>query len=133
MHTAGHQVVRRNGKTMNNCQECGNPLTGRTDKKFCSDMCRNSFNNRLNSDSHNIMRNINNQLRKNRRILEELCPDGKSKTTKHILLAKGFDFNFITNIRPTLKGSIYHFVYDYGYLELDNDFYLIVRDNRLEK
>ena len=46
---------------------------------------------------------------------------------------KGFDFNLITNIRPTLKGSIYRFVYDYGYLELDNDFYLIVRDKRLEK
>ncbi|MBO9615923.1 MAG: hypothetical protein J7619_24735 [Dyadobacter sp.] len=118
---------------MINCQECGKPLTGRVDKKFCSDLCRNSFNNRLNSDSYNIVRNINNQLRKNRRILEELCPDEKSKTTKHILLAKGFDFNLITNIRPTLKGSIYRFVYDYGYLELDNDFYLIVRDKRLEK
>lgn len=133
MHTAGLQAVRRNKKDMINCQECGKPLTGRVDKKFCSDLCRNSFNNRLNSDSYNIVRNINNQLRKNRRILEELCPDEKSKTTKHILLAKGFDFNLITNIRPTLKGSIYRFVYDYGYLELDNDFYLIVRDKRLEK
>lgn len=118
---------------MNNCQECGQPLAGRVDKKFCSDMCRNSYNNRLNSDSYNLIRNVNNQLRKNRRILEELCPDDKSKTTKQVLLGKGFDFNLITNIRPTLKGSIYHFVYDYGYLELDNDFYLIVRDKRLEK
>ncbi|WP_090156198.1 hypothetical protein [Dyadobacter soli] len=118
---------------MKNCQECGEPIMGRMDKKFCSDLCRNSFNNRLNSNSHNVVRNINNQLRKNRRILETLCPDDKSKTTKNVLLASGFDFNHITHIRPTLKGSIYHFVYDYGYLELDNDFYLIVRDNRMEK
>ncbi|MCE6990581.1 hypothetical protein [Dyadobacter sp. CY323] len=118
---------------MKNCLECNNTLNGRIDKKFCSDMCRNSFNNRLNSDSYNIVRNMNNQLRKNRRILEVLCPDEKSKTTKSMLISKGFDFNLITSIRPTLKGSIYHFVYDYGYLELENDFYLIVKGKRLEK
>lgn len=133
MHTAGFQTARRKGQDMKNCQECGEPIMGRMDKKFCSDLCRNSFNNRLNSNSYNVVRNINNQLRKNRRILEELCPDDKSKTTKTILLTKGFDFNHITHVRPTLKGSIYHFVYDYGYLELDHDFYLIVRDKRLEK
>lgn len=133
MHTGRTKPFQPNEKEMKNCEECGKPLIGRVDKKFCSDMCRNSFNNRLNSDAHNIVRNINNKLRKNRRILEELCPDDKSKTTKQILLSKGFDFNFITNVRPTLKGSIYHFVYNYGYLELDNDFYLIVRDKRLEK
>jgi len=133
MHTAGLHGAGETEEDMKNCPECGEPIVGRMDKKFCSDLCRNSFNNRLNSNSHNIVRNINNQLRKNRRILEVLCPDDKSKTTKSILLSKGFDFNHITNVRPTLKGSIYHFVYNYGYLELDNDFYLIVRDKRLEK
>jgi len=118
---------------MANCLECEKPLVGRVDKKFCSDMCRNSYNNRLNSDSYNVVRNMNNQLRKNRRILEELCPEEKAKTTKNTLATKGFDFNLITSIRPTQKGNIYHFVYDYGYLELDNDFYLIVKDKRLEK
>jgi hypothetical protein len=76
---------------------------------------------------------MNNRLRKNRRILEELCPEEKSKTTKSVLIGKGFDFHLITSVRPTQKGSIYHFVYDYGYLELENDFYLIVKDKRLDK
>jgi hypothetical protein len=118
---------------MKNCLECEKLLAGRVDKKFCSDMCRNSYNNRLNSDSYNVIRNMNNQLRKNRRILEELCPEEKSRAAKTTLLAKGFDFHLITSIRPTLKGNIYHFVYDYGYLELENDYYLIVKDKRLEK
>ncbi|TLV01542.1 hypothetical protein FEN17_12010 [Dyadobacter luticola] len=118
---------------MKNCDECGRSVMGRVDKKFCSDMCRNTYNNRLNSSSYNIIRKVNNQLRKNRRILEQLCPEEKNKTTKSVLTAKGFDFTLITNLRPTLKGSIYHFVYDYGYLELENDFYLIVKDKRLEK
>jgi hypothetical protein len=96
-------------------------------------MCRNSYNNRLNSDSYNVVRNMNNQLRKNRRVLEELCPDEKSKTTKTMLVNKGFDFTLITSIRTTQKGSVYYFVYDYGYLELEKDFYLIVRDKKSEK
>ncbi|PWJ60013.1 hypothetical protein CLV98_101188 [Dyadobacter jejuensis] len=118
---------------MGQCLECDKPLVGRTDKKFCSDMCRNSYNNRLNSDSHNLMRNINNQLRKNRRILEDLCPDGKVTLPKSTLLAKGFDFNWMTHVRTTLKGTVYQYVYDYGYLAIENDFFVIVRDKRLEK
>jgi hypothetical protein len=117
---------------MNNCLECEKPLAGRVDKKFCSDMCRNSYNNRLNSDTHNIVRNTNNQLRRNRRILEELCPDEKSKSTKNTLVSKGFDFKLFTSMRTTLKGHKYHFVYEYGYLELENEFYLIVKDKKRE-
>jgi len=76
---------------------------------------------------------MNNQLRKNRRILEELCPEEKSKTTKNTLVSKGFDFNLMTSMRTTQKGNVYYFVYDYGYLGLENDFFLIVKDKRLEK
>ncbi|WP_247233151.1 hypothetical protein [Telluribacter sp. SYSU D00476] len=118
---------------MKYCLECETPIAGRADKKFCSDMCRNSYNNRLNSDSYNVVRNINNQLRRNRRILEEICQDDKAKTTKSNLITRGFDFSFITSLRTTQKGNIYHFVYDYGYLELENDIYLIVKDSRSEK
>lgn len=115
---------------MNTCQECGSTLVGRADKKFCSDMCRNAFNNKLNSDTYNVVRNTNNQLRRNRRILEELCPEDKAKTTRNTLNIRGFDFNLMTSQRITQKGSVYYFVYDYGYLELDNDFFLIVKDSR---
>ena len=115
---------------MKECLECGEKIMGRSDKKFCSDLCRNAYNNKLNSDSTNLVRNVNNALRKNRRILEEICKEDKAKTTKSTLLSEGFDFSLHTNIRKTQKGASYHFVYDFGYLELDNDFYLIVKDNR---
>lgn len=115
---------------MKNCPECGNIILGRIDKKFCSDMCRNNFNNKLKAVDVNYVRNINNILKKNRRILEDICPEEKQKTTRGTLLKKGFDFAFITHQRKTQAGSIYFFVYDYGYLELDNDFFLVVKDNR---
>jgi len=47
-----------------NCPECDDKIKGRADKKFCSDACRNAFNNKLNSDANSTVRNINNALRK---------------------------------------------------------------------
>lgn len=112
---------------MKNCLECEEKIVGREDKKFCSDGCRNAFNNKINKDNNNFMRNINNKLRKNYRILLELNPDGKSKTTRAKLLSKGFDFEFITNILNTKSGNTYYFLYDQGYMLLDNDFYMLVK------
>ena len=53
---------------MKQCLECDNEIKGRIDKKFCSDYCRNAYNNKLNKDSNNLVRNTNNRLRKNYRI-----------------------------------------------------------------
>jgi hypothetical protein len=113
------------------CLECEEPLLGRADKKFCSDQCRNTYNNRLNGSSHNLVRNINNQLRKNRRILEGLNPDGKNKAHKDTMLAKGFSFKYITHSYTTQKGTTYYFVYDQGYLPLEDGYYFLVIDKRM--
>ncbi|SNY95335.1 DUF2116 family Zn-ribbon domain-containing protein [Flagellimonas pacifica] len=110
------------------CLECGEKLIGRVDKKYCSDHCRNAYNNKLNKDSKNLVRNINNRLRKNYRILASFpLKDGKTTTTKMRLMDKGFDFEYITNLYTTKKGSTYYFLYDLGYLPLDNDRYMIVK------
>ena len=69
------------------CSECGDNIVGRIDKKFCCDACRNSFNNRVNKDSKNLIRNTNNRLRKNYRILEGLNPNKKTKTSRAKLIA----------------------------------------------
>jgi hypothetical protein len=73
------------------------------------------------------MRNVNNKLRKNYRILSELNPEEKSKTTKSKLLSKGFDFKFFTSILNTNTGNTYYFVYDQGYRVLESDFYMLVK------
>lgn len=108
------------------CLDCGETLIGRADKKFCNDQCRNNYNNRQNSDTSTQMRNINNILRKNRRILAALIPEDKITVHKDKLSAQGFNFNYITHLYITQKGSTYRFVYEYGYLELDKDFYMLV-------
>ena len=108
------------------CLECKEPLKGRTDKKFCSDQCRNSYNNEHNSDTNNYMRNVTTILRKNRRILAAFTPTDKSKVQKSKLAEKGFNFNYHTNTYTTQKGTIYYFCYDYGFLPIENDYLILV-------
>lgn len=115
------------------CLVCGEPIKGRPDKRFCSDQCRSAFHNKQNSDSTNFIRNINNILRKNRRILEELNPRGKAKVHRDTLLEKGFKFSYFTNQYRTKSGNVYHFVYDHGYLYLDDDYIaLVIRQQYVE-
>jgi hypothetical protein len=108
------------------CKECGQKLVGRRDQKFCSDYCRNSHNNRLNEDTTAYMRRINNILRKNRRILSALNPDGKVTVDGITLAEEGFNFHYFTNIYKTQKGARYFFCYDQGYLKMENDQYMLV-------
>ena len=92
------------------CPECGTKIIGREDKKFCCDGCRNTYNNRNNKDAINLIRNTNNALRKNWRILEELNPDQKTKVSKQQLSLLGFNFNYFTSIYTTKAGTVYYFV-----------------------
>lgn len=82
-----------------NCLECGEKIIGRSDKKFCNDACRNAYNNKQNKDSNNLMRNVNNKLRKNYRILSEVNTDGKTKISRTKLDGLGFDFEYFTNLK----------------------------------
>ncbi|MBT8189300.1 MAG: hypothetical protein HKO89_08240 [Saprospiraceae bacterium] len=114
---------------MLHCPECGETVRGRTDKKFCSAYCRTSFHNKKNSDSINYMRNVNNLLRKNRRILLKHNPGGKTKIRKSQLLKNGFNFNYFTNQYVTMKGKTYRFCYEQGYLDLENGYLALVQRN----
>lgn len=108
------------------CPVCGFQLLGRSDKRFCSDICRNTHNNKLRRDVNNYMRTINNILRKNRRILENLNPGGKTKIKREKLLNKGFSFEYYTHIYKTNTGNQYHFCYEQGYLAIEDDYFALV-------
>lgn len=111
------------------CLECNEPIMGRADKKFCSDQCRNSYNNRANKTDSEVYKSTNAILKKNRRILAQLNPDGKRKVHRDMLLKEGFDFNYLTNIRITREGKEYRFCYEQGYLDIGSGFYVLVVQN----
>lgn len=109
------------------CLECNEPIRGRIDKKYCSDACRNSYNNRQNNQGYNLIRKTNRTLARNYKILLELNTTGKTTLKKTELINKGFDFSFFTSIYKTNSAKLYYFCYDQGYLELDNNKFLLVK------
>jgi uncharacterized protein YjdB len=110
------------------CLHCGSKITGRTDKKFCNDYCRNAYNNQLKSANSPVVRNINNTLIKNRRILEAMLGEEKMvKQPKEKFLNQGFNFKHFTHNYTNQKGNVYFFCYEYGYLPLEHDWILIVK------
>ena len=118
-----------NSPELKNCLACGKTLKGRSDKKFCDDYCRNNYNNQQKGDNSKLVRNVNNVLRKNRNILLNIIPVGEetAKANREKLVNLGFSFKYITHQYQNKKGTIYFFCYDYGYLPLDNDWFLIVK------
>jgi hypothetical protein len=116
------------------CLECNKPLKGRIDKKFCDDYCRNAYNNKSKIEESAYVRKINQILRRNRRVLEELLGnEGMSKQSKASLINKGFQFHFHTHQYANKKGNIYYFCYEYGFLPLEGDLYLVVKKKEFAK
>ena len=113
------------------CLACGEVLRGRVDKKFCNDYCRNNYNNlqKAKGAQSSLVRNINNALLKNRKILEGLLPETEetAKANRDKLQRLGFQFRYLTHIYTTKTGKTYYYCYDYGYLPLENDWFLVVR------
>jgi len=119
--------------TVKICLACDRPIKGRSDKKFCDDSCRNNYNNRLYSYSIPVVRNINNILRKNRRILEDLLSGVEKKVLvveRKKLVEKGFQFEYFTEQFLPDKKEQYYYCYDYGYRSIDNEKVLAVKDTR---
>lgn len=112
------------------CLDCGEKLLGRSDKKFCSDQCRNNYNNRLNRDTNNFVRNVHAQLRRNRKILSELFDDGHLKIHRDALTAQGYNFTFITHLVETQDGMKWSFCFEYGYRESENGYLFLTLNNK---
>lgn len=112
-----------------NCLECGDPIIGRSDKKFCNDACRNSYNNKLNTYISNIMKITHSKLKNNYKILSK-CNfiDGKYKTTQAKLKSLGYNFEYFTQVKIYKNGAEYRFVYDIGYKLLEEDWVLLVKN-----
>ena len=89
-------------------------------------MCRNVHNNRLNQDVNATMRNTNNALRKNRRILDQLCPDETATVERNLLALKGYNFLLCTGIGMDSTKQVY-FLYDFKLESSTKDLFTITR------
>jgi hypothetical protein len=106
--------------------DCGTPLAGRVDKKFCNDLCRTNYHNKEKREDSQLMRNINAILKKNRNILKSLNPVGKAKVKKQELVSQGFNFKYFTNVYKTKNSRVYYFIYEHGFIDIGNDYLALV-------
>ena len=118
---------------LKNCIGCHKPVRGRTDKKFCTEYCRNNYHNQMKAADNNLIRNINNALSRNRRILQQTLGEHLSiaKVDKEKLMMKGFMWRYYTHTEQNKKGNHFKFCYDLGYRILNEDQAVIVRKKKL--
>lgn len=113
------------------CLSCGKPVKGRSDKKFCDDYCRNVFNNQSKIQESAFVKSIIAILKNNRKILADfLGSETTTKQSKAKLLKEGFLFQYCTHQYTNQKGNIYFFCFEYGYLPLEGDMFLLVKSSQ---
>lgn len=99
-----------------NCLYCGAVLSGRSDKKYCDDNCRNNHHYQLRKDDDNsCVKFVNAALMRNRDILKSLRFNTGCVVKVKDLVNLNFNFELMTGIYKTRKGTEYKLIYDYAY------------------
>lgn len=113
------------------CIICNKPMKGRADKKFCSKKCSNeNQRERKKVEVTPEVKTINYILLKNRTILDNLLQGTKEKQVeifKIVLVQLGFNFEYITGYYLNSKNKVYHYVYDYAWMEFSTQKVLVVK------
>ncbi len=110
------------------CQQCGKPLHGRTDKKFCDSACKNAFNFAQRRDTRNEVREIDGYLHRNREILAMLMGESKKEMFDRAVITRAkFRWEYMTGIYKNKEGKWYHLVYDYAWMEFSTQQVLVIR------
>jgi hypothetical protein len=109
------------------------PYTGetfipkRTNQRFANRDNQIAFNNAKAKRERDRQGKIDNQIRRNYQILDELLKtDEIVQKTREYLLGKGYNFNFMNNKRA-YNGQSYFGVYDCGIRAIGNNIFEIVK------
>jgi DNA-directed RNA polymerase subunit M/transcription elongation factor TFIIS len=97
------------------CPDCGGRVVGRTDKKFCSNECKNSYHNKEKCIENKSIKEVNRILTRNRKILLSCVNSKKRQISENYLAARGFNFSFFTHQNRSSDGELAHFCYEVGY------------------
>lgn len=75
------------------------------------------------------VRRINRILRHNRQVMSQLVPEAKGKiaVSQTALINEGFNFTYHTHTYTTKNGHTYFFCYEYGYMSLEKEMYVLVK------
>ena len=112
-----------------NCQFCGKSFIGRTDKKFCSLGCKNTFNYNRRSKTKSATKTIDAILHKNREILEVIMGPKRKRMeiAKTELTQMGFQSEYMTGIYTNSKDKMYRYIYDFAWMEFTGEKIMIIK------
>jgi len=80
------------------CLECGTEIYGgRSDKKFCSEVCKNRYNNRKTQNLRNLKLRIRTIVERNHEILSALLREKVYSIERDELRMMGFNPEFVTS------------------------------------
>ena len=79
------------------CLECGEPLYGRSDKKFCNSLCRNAWHGHIRSASRLSRHSTLAGISGNYAILENLLKINKTSCPMDSLISMGFHPELVTH------------------------------------
>ncbi|MCX2746147.1 hypothetical protein OO013_19870 [Mangrovivirga sp. M17] len=97
------------------CKQCGQNLTGRSDKQFCDTNCKSAYHYQNNNHEEMMIRDLTRYVRNNRRILKTLSYKGKTIVRKSVLDSMGFRFENFSSIYVTQKGVVYYLCFNYAF------------------
>ena len=116
------------------CKECGAKLVGRTDQKYCDQICRTAGNNRRIQEERRsqpeCIITIQKTLLNNYRILTELAKRGE-RFSKMYLQDLGFSFRYLTSVSEQ-EGSTKCFCFNQGYIMHDQSITLLIENTPME-
>lgn len=109
------------------CLNCGEPITGRADKRFCSIKCKNEWNNSLiGLDKHDRNRIIS-ILLKNYLVLQTVMESGEKAPELEALAVAGFRPEYVTGFRRIRRGRDEYRCFDICYNKTEARLYNIRR------
>ena len=113
---------------MEKCIQCGIEILGRSDKKFCSAVCKNNFNNKLRKLTIKETAIVDAYLHGNREILMHVMGSHKKIQIDKLQLSKvRFKFEYHTGHYINKEAKTYWQVYDFAWMEFSDQKILIVR------
>ena len=111
---------------MRSCLNCNEVLTGRIDKKYCSEYCKSNYHyEQKKGQEDSLFKRIDLQLKLNRRLLKEFNNAGKATVRAEKLIELGFNPGYFTHFWKNTKGDVYLFVYEYGFLKRKEKYVLV--------
>ena len=115
------------------CKICNTIVKGRSDKKFCSQRCKNYYHLNLRKVTAIAVKEIDIILHRNRSILLEVVGKNlmQKKIERIVLERKKFNFNYNTHSHINSKNKTLFWVYDFAWMSFSDDEILIVRKRTL--